>query len=87
MHLQTFSFLSVLLAPISVSAHGHVTGIVAENVWYPGWNPAYQYSNPVPKVAGWAASNLDEGFVAPDAFGGIYPGPHCCGLELIARRA
>ncbi|KAL9624074.1 MAG: hypothetical protein Q9160_001596 [Pyrenula sp. 1 TL-2023] len=70
MQIQSLSLLAALLAPISVSAHGHVTGIVANGVWYPGWNPAYQYSNPVPKVAGWASSNLDEGFVTPDAFSG-----------------
>ena len=56
-----------ILAPL-VSAHGHVSGIVAEGKWYTGWNAAYKYQNPIPKTAGWQADNLDNGFVSPSDF-------------------
>lgn len=55
------------LAPL-VSAHGHVSGIVADGKWYTGWNAAYRYQNPIPKTAGWQADNLDNGFVSPSDF-------------------
>ena len=60
--------LALVALVTSVAAHGHVAGIVADGVWYSGWNPSYQYQNPVPLVPGWASNNLDNGFVAPDAF-------------------
>lgn len=56
-----------LLAPV-VSAHGHVSGIVADGKWYTGWNAAMKYQNPIPATAGWQADNLDNGFIAPSAF-------------------
>lgn len=59
-------FAATLLAlPFAVSAHGHVATIVADGVEYPGAVPA----NTPPESPGWTASNLDNGFVAPDAFG------------------
>ncbi|KAF2755560.1 glycoside hydrolase [Pseudovirgaria hyperparasitica] len=60
--------IGVSLVPL-VSSHGHVSGIVADGIWYSGYDPAFAYANPIPKVAGWTASNIDNGFIAPDAFG------------------
>ena len=36
---------------------------------YVGYNPSFQYINPPPKVVGWSIpTDLDNGFIAPDAF-------------------
>ena len=56
------------LAPL-VSGHGHVTGIVVDGKWSSGWNGEMKYQNPLPQVAGWQADVLDNGFIAPAAFG------------------
>ena len=32
-------------------------------------NPSFAYENPPPSVPGWTASNLDNGFVSPSAYG------------------
>ncbi|KAF2492247.1 glycoside hydrolase [Lophium mytilinum] len=63
----------LLLLPIlshlpSIAAHGHVTGIVANNIWYTGWNAEMKYLTPIPATAGWPCDNLDNGFIAPSAF-------------------
>lgn len=35
-----------------------------------GYNPADQYESPLPILAAWSTpADLDNGFVAPDAFG------------------
>jgi len=64
-------YLTTLSAiiPSLVTAHGHVSGIVADGSWYTGWNAAMRYQNPIPPTTGWQADNLDNGFVAPSAFG------------------
>ncbi|KAF2183670.1 lytic polysaccharide monooxygenase [Zopfia rhizophila CBS 207.26] len=59
----------VTLLPTLISAHGHVTGIVADGTWYTGWNAEMKYQNPIPATAGWQADNLDNGFVTPSDFG------------------
>ncbi|KAK1763649.1 glycoside hydrolase, partial [Phialemonium atrogriseum] len=56
--------LSVLSLSAVASAHGHVATIIADGVEYPGAVPG----NVPPESVGWTASNLDNGFVAPDAF-------------------
>ncbi|KAF2793710.1 lytic polysaccharide monooxygenase [Melanomma pulvis-pyrius CBS 109.77] len=61
--------LSLSLSTLSlISAHGHVTGIVADGKWYSGWNGEMKYQNPLPLTAGWQADVLDNGFIAPTAF-------------------
>lgn len=50
--------------PVVVNAHGVVATIVADGVEYPGAIPANTPAN----SPGWTADNLDNGFVAPDAF-------------------
>jgi cold shock CspA family protein len=66
--------LSTLLIPILsllpyATAHGAVHGIVVDGQWYPGWDAAMRYQNPIPAVAGWQADNLDNGFISPSSFG------------------
>lgn len=69
MHSIVPAFLAVAAVAIpAVNAHGYVSGIVAGGEWYSGYNPSYQFDSPPPKVAGWTADNLDNGFVAPDAY-------------------
>lgn len=48
-----------------VSAHGYVSGIVADGAYYQGYNPSFQYAQNPPAVAGWSdPENLGNGFVA-----------------------
>lgn len=37
-----------------VSAHGYVSGIVADGTYFQGYNPNFQYMQPPPAVAGWS---------------------------------
>ena len=67
--MYTTLSLALLSYITAASAHGHVSGIVSNGQWYPGWQPSFAYQNPIPAVAGWRADNLDNGFVAPNAFG------------------
>ena len=52
-----------------VAAHGYVSGIVADGVYYLGYNPAFQYANPAPAVAGWSdPEDLGNGFIDPNNY-------------------
>lgn len=54
---------------VAVTAHGHVTNIVVNGVFYRNFLPNSDPYNPnPPKVMGWTAGNTDNGYVAPDAF-------------------
>src|ERR1700742_3500104 len=54
----------------AVYAHGYVSGIVAEGKYYQGFNPAFQYDNPPPSVAGRSTvGDLDNGFVPTTSYG------------------
>ncbi|KAL5346157.1 hypothetical protein ACLOAV_009190 [Pseudogymnoascus australis] len=76
---MVFFILSLgLLAPI-VAAHGTVSGIIADGFLssqaplishsYVGYNPAFQWANPIPSVVGWSIpTDLDNGFIAASAF-------------------
>lgn len=67
--LQTVALLGVFAT--SVAAHGHIQGIVADGTYYEGYNPSFQYISTPPAVIGWSCPEcLDNGFVAPDAYGG-----------------
>lgn len=59
-----FAAALFLSLPFAVNAHGVVATIVADGVEYPGAIPAQT----VPESPGWTADNLDNGYVAPDAF-------------------
>ena len=57
--------LSGLALLSKVSAHGIVTGIVADGVYYQGYDPSFQYQHPPPTVAGWSVpEDQDRGFVS-----------------------
>jgi len=63
------SKLSLLGLVSTVVAHGTVSGIVADGIYYDGYNPAYQYITPAPVTAGWKIpQDLGNGFIAPDTF-------------------
>ncbi|KAG4420482.1 hypothetical protein IFR04_006402 [Cadophora malorum] len=64
-----FSKLSLLGLVSTVVAHGTVSGIVADGVYYDGYNPSYQYITPAPVTVGWKIpKDLDNGFIAPNNF-------------------
>lgn len=67
--LQSAILLGGLLAT-QVAAHGHVTNIVINGVYYRGWNiDSDPYNSNPPLVAAWRTPNTANGFIAPDAFG------------------
>ncbi|CAG8951507.1 hypothetical protein HYFRA_00007423 [Hymenoscyphus fraxineus] len=62
----------VLVAGLAslASAHGTVSGIVADGVYFTGYNPSFQYQSPAPITVGWKIpKDLDNGFIAPAAYG------------------
>jgi len=64
------TFLFALAGAASVAAHGHVTNIVINGASYQGYEiNSFPYMANPPVVAGWAATNTDNGFVEPAAFG------------------
>ncbi|MCJ1307288.1 glycoside hydrolase 61 [Agyrium rufum] len=70
---MSFIKLAILAGVITsfskVSAHGTVSGIVADGVYYQGYSPSMQYASPPPAVVGWSIpQDLSNGFVAPDAY-------------------
>ncbi|KAK4580338.1 hypothetical protein LTR86_000541 [Recurvomyces mirabilis] len=65
--LQTAALVGSLVA--TVAAHGRVTGAVIGGTYFAGYDPSSVYSQSPPSTIGWAANNLDNGFVAPDAYG------------------
>ncbi|KAF2137324.1 lytic polysaccharide monooxygenase [Aplosporella prunicola CBS 121167] len=67
--MRTFATAGTAAALVaSVSAHGHVASIVAGSKTYTGYDPSFSYQTPAPKVPGWSAQNLDNGFVEPSSF-------------------
>lgn len=68
------SKVSSLLASVAgaalVAAHGHVSHIIVNGVYYENYNPSTHWymSNP-PTVIGWRAEQTDNGFVEPNNFG------------------
>lgn len=62
---KTSSLLAAAALITKVSAHGIVQGIVADGVYYSGYNPSFAYVNPPPTVAGWSIpEDSDLGFVS-----------------------
>ncbi|KAL4892796.1 glycosyl hydrolase family 61-domain-containing protein [Aspergillus ambiguus] len=50
------------------AAHGHVSNIVVNGVYYRGWDPSSDPYNTNPPIAvGWGTPNLSNGFVTPDS--------------------
>ncbi|OAG02293.1 glycoside hydrolase, partial [Paraphaeosphaeria sporulosa] len=56
----------------TAAAHGTVTGIIADGTYTKGFDLQYYYmiqnGQTPPATPGWYAENLDNGFVAPDAY-------------------
>ncbi|KAI0020326.1 carbohydrate-binding module family 1 protein [Xylariomycetidae sp. FL0641] len=60
---------AALTAAAGVAAHGHVEQIVINGVAYQGYDPtSMSYMEDPPTVVGWATTQTDNGFVAPDAY-------------------
>jgi cellulase len=61
--------VALLGALATVSAHGGVRGVVADGVYYEGYNPSMQYQATPPSVVGWSCPEcLDNGFVDPTMY-------------------
>jgi len=59
----------VVAFAIKAAAHGTVTGIVADGVYYEGYHTNFQYYATPPVVVGWSIpKDLNNGFIAPDAY-------------------
>jgi cellulase len=69
--------MKTLLVPLviaaQVSAHGYVTGIVAEGKYFMGYTPNFQYMNPKPKVPSWSAGGYGHGGIQPNMFNKVRP--------------
>ena len=62
-------FVGAIVSFSRVTAHGVVSGIVADGVYYQGYTPSLQYQNPPPKVVGWSIpEDLSTGFVDPNNY-------------------
>ncbi|KAL2176433.1 glycoside hydrolase family 61 protein [Thermothelomyces heterothallicus CBS 202.75] len=65
---------SALLAGLTgaalVAAHGHVSHIIVNGVYYRNYDPTTDWYQPnPPTVIGWTAADQDNGFVEPNSFG------------------
>ena len=68
----TLSHLSIFLIFASeISAHGHVTGVVANGKYFMGYTPNFQYMNPVPKVPAWSAGGYGQGGIVADQYANV----------------
>lgn len=70
MSFSKISAISGVIALASrVAAHGTVTGIVADGIYYEGYHANFQYMQDPPVVVGWSTpDDLGNGFIAPDAY-------------------
>jgi cellulase len=68
---KTSTLLASLAGAAMVAAHGHVSHIIVNGVYYRNYDPTSDFYNPAnaPKVLGWSALNQDNGFVEPNNFG------------------
>ncbi|KAG9229118.1 glycoside hydrolase family 61 protein [Amylocarpus encephaloides] len=63
------SLIAIVSFVSTVAAHGTVSGIVADGIYYTGYNPSFQYMTPQPITPGWKIpKDLDNGFIAPAAY-------------------
>lgn len=72
--MYTLSTAAAALAAVAaipaVSAHGYVSGVVADGTYFEGTNPNWFYNQgSKPNTVGWFAKNQDNGFVSPDSYG------------------
>ena len=67
----TAALVGALSCAATVLAHGHVSGLIHNGVYYQGYeSDSFPYDASPPVVFGWTTNDKDNGFVAPDAFGG-----------------
>ncbi|KAL2754794.1 carbohydrate-binding module family 1 protein [Sodiomyces alcalophilus JCM 7366] len=69
---KVVGLFSALAAVGQVAGHGFVSDIIHNGVSYTNYNPNSDWYQPPasrPVRAGWAAEQMDLGFVAPDAYG------------------
>ncbi|KAJ4288246.1 glycoside hydrolase 61 [Collariella sp. IMI 366227] len=67
---KAYSLLASLAGATLVAAHGHVSHIIVNGVYYENYNPStHWYQTNPPKVIGWRAEQIDNGFVEPNNFG------------------
>lgn len=70
--MYTLSTAAAALAAIAaipaVSAHGYVSGVVADGTYFEGTNPNWFYGSKGNTV-GWFAKNQDNGFVDGTSYG------------------
>ena len=70
MSFLTKTLFAALVAAAGVSAHGHVESISVGGTEYEGLNPgAAANENPRKELVAWFATNTDNGFVEPSAYG------------------
>ncbi|KAE8378996.1 glycosyl hydrolase family 61-domain-containing protein [Aspergillus bertholletiae] len=69
-HVQSASLLTALLSATKVVAHGHVTNIVVNGVYYEGFDiNSFPYmGDTAPTVAAWTTPNTGNGPLAPDDY-------------------
>ncbi|OGM48742.1 endoglucanase-4 [Aspergillus bombycis] len=69
-HVQSASLLTALLSATKVAAHGHVTNIVVNGVYYEGFDiNSFPYmGESAPTVAAWTTPNTGNGPLAPDDY-------------------
>ncbi|MCJ1439118.1 hypothetical protein MMC27_008509 [Xylographa pallens] len=67
--LKSSTSVAAILLGTRVVAHGIVTGIVAGGTYYSGYNPSFQFANPILQVAGWSSpEDLSLGFISPSNY-------------------
>ena len=65
--IQAAAFFGALAT--TVSAHGHVGGVIAGGTYYQGYDRSFQYQASPPSVVGWSCPQcLGNGFVDPTMF-------------------
>ncbi|KAK3370011.1 glycosyl hydrolase family 61-domain-containing protein [Podospora didyma] len=63
------SLVASLAGAALVAAHGHVSHIIVNGVYYQNYDPtSFPYQTSPPTVIGWKAEDLDNGFVEPNSF-------------------
>lgn len=64
------ALLATLTGAALVAAHGHVSHIIVNGVYYENYDPTTHWYQPnPPTVIGWKAAQQDNGFVEPNNFG------------------
>ncbi|KAL2819084.1 glycosyl hydrolase family 61-domain-containing protein [Aspergillus cavernicola] len=65
--MKSTILIPLLTAATQTAAHGYVSNLVINGVYFRGWNPSTDpYSSSPPIGVGWETPNLSNGFVTPD---------------------